>query len=599
MKNNSRGKYFYFWITCILLVSVLIGRIQVTFADEAFDNNLIKTDINKNSLGGVKVTLYTKKPYKDSVVVNKKGDNQYIILMPETSNSLMTKPSIKAASDVIDNVEVKTQQYQDNVKGYTKIIISTKKPIEIVPQVETLSPTKYEVSEEEYKELINEAFKDKTKTTPKVTKKTSKAPVTIKKPVVTTLKKIKPQKIEPVYAVKKEPAKLSKKTSKKRKKTYETETEKIEPTYAIKKEIQKQTETPEAPEATTTVQTPETTQTPAVQTEPQQEATPSVIPTTTRPVPIEVMPKQTNTINNAMSISALTETIIKNNLYTVLGGLAAIFIMLLLIARKMAKNIKKRKQNFIKHLNDKPVTPVDYTQNVTEEMSWKEKFKAYSQTSPTVLEEESSIESSMPPAGELDETIYKSDLDLAMANENIEELFNKEKFLDDDDFEAQVLDDESFEGEQEYISDDFDEIIKSEGLDQAISAGLNEGASLDEVFGSEEEFNQEYTSENIEEEIFDALLEEEEKQDELIKSEYAIDEDTGFYLIDYEDATAFVGHIEDEIFVLKRFDERIDAKIQARLDERTATSENYMTKVGDFKGLVEVTPEKMNLLIEL
>jgi hypothetical protein len=87
--------------------------------------------------------------------------------------------------------------------------------------------------------------------------------------------------------------------------------------------------------------------------------------------------------------------------------------------------------------------------------------------------------------------------------------------------------------------------------------------------------------------------------EEIVKSEFVIDAEKGFYLVDFEDASALVGHIEDEIFVLKRFKQRTNEKIQARLDETTPNSSNYMTRVGKFKGLVEVTPEKMNLLIEL
>ena len=60
-----------------------------------------------------------------------------------------------------------------------------------------------------------------------------------------------------------------------------------------------------------------------------------------------------------------------------------------------------------------------------------------------------------------------------------------------------------------------------------------------------------------------------------------------------------MGRIEDEIFILKKFEEKINAPIQARLNERKGNSTNYMTKIGSFKAIVEVTPKKMDLLIEL
>ena len=111
------GKY-------IILAGIVLIAAQIVLAkDELFQNNLLKMDVNKTPTGALKVTLYTKKPYKDSVVVNKKSDNQYVIYLPETANSLTAKPSLNSVSSVVQNVEVKTQQYSPQLeqKGYTKI----------------------------------------------------------------------------------------------------------------------------------------------------------------------------------------------------------------------------------------------------------------------------------------------------------------------------------------------------------------------------------------------------------------------------------------------------------------------------------------------
>jgi len=211
--------------------------------------------------------------------------------------------------------------------------------------------------------------------------------------------------------------------------------------------------------------------------------------------------------------------------------------------------------------------------NITDDMTWREKYKTYKETQ---------NEAPQTSTVETESQMEKSDLDLAMANENIEELFNKEKFLDDDSFETEVLDDNF--NEEVYVADSFDEI---ETFIEALN--LDEEISLEEIFGSEESYY-----EQAEEIRRDA-----ETTSNLIKSEYVIDPKKGFYLVDFDDTTSLVGHINDEIFVLKRFDEKISGKIQARLDERKDNATNYMTKVGNFRGLVEVKPDNMNLLIEL
>lgn len=98
------------------------------------NNELVKMDFNQSSDGSVKVNIYTDKPYKDQIIVNKKPDNKYVILLPETVNSLGVKPDVSGISGV-QNVDVKTQQYSSLPgKGYTKITIDTKRPINLVPQ---------------------------------------------------------------------------------------------------------------------------------------------------------------------------------------------------------------------------------------------------------------------------------------------------------------------------------------------------------------------------------------------------------------------------------------------------------------------------------
>ena len=125
-----------FVIRYILIFSLFVFGTNALAATE-YSNELLKIDINQTSEDSVKVNIYTDKPYKDKIIVNKRPDNKYVILLPETANSVTTKPDISGAS-MLNNVEVKTQQYSSLPdKAYTKITIDGKKPLEIVPQAFT------------------------------------------------------------------------------------------------------------------------------------------------------------------------------------------------------------------------------------------------------------------------------------------------------------------------------------------------------------------------------------------------------------------------------------------------------------------------------
>ena len=80
----------------------------------------------------------------------------------------------------------------------------------------------------------------------------------------------------------------------------------------------------------------------------------------------------------------------------------------------------------------------------------------------------------------------------------------------------------------------------------------------------------------------------------VIKNGYNIDENRGFYIANVDGLNSLIGRINDETFVLKTFDSNID-NLQVRHD-----SENvYVVKAGDFKALVDVSEDKMGVLLEL
>ncbi|MDD3436914.1 MAG: hypothetical protein PHC64_07180 [Candidatus Gastranaerophilales bacterium] len=476
-------------------------------------------DFSSTSTGGVKVILYTGKPYKDSVVVNKKSDSEYVILMPETSNSMTSAPILNSVIGTVKGVNVKTQQYENQIKGYTKITVSTLKPVEVVPQVQTLNTSAYNLSENDYNELLAQTAKKETKTV-----KPTEKPV-IKTKTVTIQPKtavVKP-KVKPVIAIQKTVKTMPIKTN-------------------VQKPIVKQAEQKSAETKTVkpTVTVPTPTPTPTVSPEPVmpppqqvQPAQPIVMPPIAEPVS---MPENVGWFKKF-------ENILRANFYAVLLFLLGSFVILLLVVRKINSNHSRQKEIFKANLDEKPLSTTDYAEKISEDMTWKEKFQTY-------------VDAQQPQPEQTD--------------------INKQEVVEDN----QELDD-LFSEEIPYIQP-VEKVEQDISLYELPQEELPDFTDIDELFGEE---NEEETG----------VIE----SSEIIKSEFAIDEDKGFYLVDFEDSTALVGHIDEEIFVLKRFDNKVEGILQARLDEKTAQSSNYMTKVGNFKALVKVTPNDMNLLIEL
>lgn len=80
----------------------------------------------------------------------------------------------------------------------------------------------------------------------------------------------------------------------------------------------------------------------------------------------------------------------------------------------------------------------------------------------------------------------------------------------------------------------------------------------------------------------------------IIKSGYNIDENRGFYIANVDGMNSLVGRVGNETTVIKTFNSNVD-KLQVRRD-----SENvYIVKAGSFKALVDVTDDKMGVLLEI
>lgn len=592
---------------CILFVGA-----HICAANEAFKNSLVKMDFS-NISGGIQVKLYTNKPYGDSISVNKKNDSEYVILMPETSNSMTANPILNPVSGVVRGVSVKTQKYEDSIKGYTKITISTLKPIEIVTQLKTINTTN-QLSEDDYSELLAQTAK---KTQPIAPKKVVTKPIVAKKEAPKLAQKpaevktaqqknasnLPAQKVKraetkqtPVLAAKsKQAANLPKATEKsvvkEVKKPVGKPVENLKPTQKIKPVVK--TNVPSQSQVVQPTQNALPANAPQANVQPQAPMQPTVQPPTQVQKPLNFGQKLINVAENPQRLAKYKDMIL-SNIYVFIGGALVVFLILLLGARKMTKSMRKEKEVFAKNLDEKPASTTNFMDKINENMTWQEKYQTYSETANQPTEQDIPA-----PTDTLIEEPFEADSEL-------NDLFASEESKND--FVQEIPDGNIInEGKEQYVMSQEDLLDENEIPRNEISqSGEIFGKDkLDELFGADEDFLfNEIKGEA--ETSFDALYEEEihqqvddEYDDETIKAEYVIDATKGFYLVDYRDKTSLIGHIGEEVFVLKQFDEKIDGALQARLDEHKGTSANYMTKVGKFKALVEVKPDDMNLLIEL
>ena len=134
-------KFTIAMILCLMITSSDVGA-----------NELNRLDIKKSSSSAstVNVTIYTSNPYDDNVAVTKKGDNKYVILLPKVSGANSANVDYSALKDVISDVNVKS--VNDGAEGYTKITLTTTKPISVSTSTRKSAPLTAE--QKAYKNLI-------------------------------------------------------------------------------------------------------------------------------------------------------------------------------------------------------------------------------------------------------------------------------------------------------------------------------------------------------------------------------------------------------------------------------------------------------------
>lgn len=671
-------------LSALLLASLI--SVNFVCASDTYKNNVVDVRVNKESGDSVKVTIYTDRPYTEPVVVNKKANNKYVILMPETKSTLKSAPAVTNGSGTISNVSVNTQSVAGG-KGYTKIIITSEKAITVVPRTQ---------------QLVSSTHKNVQKPIAKTTSSVQSKPV---------VKQHQVQNKKPVVAADKQT--VTKKTTQAvaQKSTSQTQQQSKQTQKPAQKPTQKLVQTP----VKNPVQTPVQKQPEQIKKEPIQVLEQEVKTGQYANIPPEKSDElsnnelKTNTISETKQDTAINtnvhQTSVINNIKSVLKGyknislwkllllagaitFPIIVIMIILnldkkINKKIDTTFKREEENTPNYLQQESVV-----QNVDDTMSTSEqhKYNSFDEMLSHVDEPETTYHERQLARSEFEEFSQSMKLNSAenidyISQESVEG-FNNDFVSDDFDTEpvskteigmsknnsevsAKIEQNENNIIQSEVVeeipepkenaaiakevqlpaepynpdgyiadfaeaqiseindSDFFDELViqtmadnNKNGLPQESPADnvfnyIDESKVSDEnkadikpISGDVQDYNQlqEFISKPQEK----STIEEPDVQtyvsgdDELtMLTEVKLNDTTGMYLVNYDNFSSLVGHINDDYFVLKKFDEIVTGRIFLKETENLKDSKRYLVRVGKSKMVVEVSDTTMNRLLDL
>lgn len=672
-----------------LLLALATAPVSETFAN-AENNNLVQLDLKRSSNNSVDVTLFTSNNYNDNILVRKKSDNKYVILIPKVQSNGYSSSSLTGVKDLVSNVDVKT--VNDTNGGYTKVTLITTKPLDIKTNTQKSSPVTAE--QKEYKTLIAQANAVKNN----IAKPANQPQKSVQKTEVTVNKAVQSKSVN----------KQTQEKSIKNTTTQKTKQEKIIP---IKNEIQKIQEKPkiEKPEIKLKEINPEKTD-----RQLRKEYLAELIQETKLQKELEQAPQENLSNTNTFAGTTFDEPVkdiselpiernlsikekIKNKLIAfknsnlpkpIKFGLLPIlgFIFILNLIKASLVKSKELKESFIDHLAKRPpiLNTVKYNNIVNNsELSWQEKYQRYLDESakpvprannkghytfiktPAEPVQNDVIEQKRKALEQmLEETAYNSSNDsikpeiIEVQNEEdaiqktikfkafdsrktslnitsrdkIKSRFKKyEKEIPLHEQKNIELGESLLHSNRRSLKDANLKVedVENRGIKMKFKPSEYIMSSIDEFFSivdkekSVKEIKQNITTNPINNNKpipkFDIPLPKKEetvlsntKQTNpitklhndtkssyinglIVKSGFNIDDNKGFYIVNLDGKSALIGKVNDEVFVLKKFDKNVTSPIQVRHDNANV----YMVKAEGFKSLVEVNNDKMGVLIEL
>lgn len=593
---------------------------------QANASNLVQMDMKKVSDNAVDVTLYTT-DISSLPMVTKKANNKYVILMPNVSGNTTGKPNFSSLKDIVSDVDVKS--VDDGMNGYTKVTLTTTRPIDIKTQVQKAAPVSAE--ENVAKSLIAQ-----------VKTKPVQAQKTVTNTQTNTDKKSETQKV--VQKVEKKQDKVT----------------------VSKPVTQKTTPSPLVTETKVEKQT---------NTTPIDETSPLIAEDVIDPV---VKINELSTIDSKIDRFTKEEKPAPDFTWM-------LFILPFLFLYMLAKMVKNSmhstsvlKESFKEHLSVRPFEEKSYEDIISDsELNWQEKYKKFVKESdykvaerkynfikpikvtetdikrleyermldktpktyenldieivednmPNVKSEDFVIQQNMSEEFRLkafakpnalvssrktnvskllpkyshakegkfiklfETPLNSTSRKFANANLKVSDLINtSSKYLKDNNKDVEMV-----EKEQNYVMSSIDEyfaILDKEQTKRVTNPNRNlskqVAASLASVKPSmsmkKPTTNQ--VSNPISKRINDY------KDGLIIKDSYTIDDERSFHIVSLDGVPALIGRINNDISVIKKFDSEVD-KMQVRRDEENV----YIVKVGSFKSMIDAN--NMGVLIEL
>ena len=646
-----------------LLLAIASAPVSGTFANGG--NNLVQLDLKKSSNNSVNVTLFTSNGYNDNVMVRKKSDNKYVILIPKVQSSGYSASNLNGVRDLVSNVDVKT--VNDTNGGYTKVTLITTKPLDIKTSAQKSSPVTEE--QKEYKTLIAQANAVKNnigkQETPQrkyaqkteITVNKAAASVTQKTNKTTTqtnsAKQIEKQKNAPKI-------KLTEVNPQAKKEKQDRQIRRAQLAELIQ-EVKQEKIAEHIPDKTVAPAVPASA--PVVNNVPVQEVK------DIKEMPKVEQPKKTSILSKIKHKA-------KKGLKPVCITLASLFGLIFIsrLIRAIAATTKEVKASFVEqlaqnHSNSESFKYNDITDD--DELSWQEKYKRYLDASAKPVPRAGNkgnytfIKTPAEPVRKLNRKrndLEKMVTEIAKSHTNeiqpeIVEVQNE------DDAIQKAIKFKAFDSHRATLDTTSRDKIRSRFKKYENELPLHEqknvelgksilhsnprklkGANLDvaDVDKNRIKYDpSDYIMSSVDE-YLSILDKESEKAPQqvsieqtpvlpavkaidkteirpiaksqtnpitkqhsetkasylnglIVKSGYNIDNNKGFYIVNVDGKSALIGKVNDEVFVLKRFDSNVTNPIQVRHDNANV----YMVKAGGFKSLVEVTNDKMGVLIEL
>ncbi len=573
----------------ILSVFLFSSVLSTAIADN-FVNDVKDISLSKNSIGNLSVTLTTDKA--ESLRTIKRDENEYVILLPETSSSKVN-PDLSNVQDLVKSCEVKTQPYAGNIKGYTKITIRTTKPV----QVNAKNVVKKQEVVADKKEVALEK---------KVEKKVEKN-VPVQKKIVNKIKNTV----------------VRKNTTKQRVKV---KSKKIEQKPTIKKEVRKTGVVDNV--SVKNFDESKNVENNIVEEKKENQS----VNTAKNTAPTAISEEKTDTNVDLSPI--------KKSFYTSLAITAVLLLLLILL-----KMFNKKYANQTIY---KPTSRPDLAQNENTDFQNEDVF-----TQPQEIHQDIDFENNdaeeienVPEVTDVPEIVDENQSGQFddVTEENVENNTEEPFDFEDEDlnsyFDEDLSVDDVFGKEEkgdvyndvvdsnQYESSDISQSLQETDLDNQDASIEDTTHSYDEDESAQEELPQELPQELLQEDLITDItnnsaenvdLEEtlnvdenedinevenveeqpEEDLENIVRESYQLTPTKTLYLADYDGETVLMASIKDEFVVLKKFDEIIDKPMIVRRTEKNSKKSTYIVRVGSFRGVVEVTMKSVDLVLEL